>query len=321
MDRTSEVLTFLRGTDDYISGDIISAKLGISRTAVWKYINRLEQKGYGITKLKGKGYRLINTPDKLFPWEIHRYLSAPSIVKEIIYKDTTDSTNSLAFKLAIGGDPEGTCVVAEAQKTGKGRLNRVWFSPPGENLYLSVILKPFIHPSMVYPITFISSLAVYDTIERITGIVPTLKWPNDVLIRGKKVCGTLIEISTEADMVRFIVVGIGFNINMKEKEIDELIKNKATSLHIETKKTYERALVCGILLSNLDKYYSIFRKNGEQEICNIWEKTAQIKGKYLEINQMGEFYSGISEGIDTSGAMLININGKVKRIIAGDVSF
>ncbi|MCX5817069.1 MAG: biotin--[acetyl-CoA-carboxylase] ligase [Proteobacteria bacterium] len=321
MDRTREILTFLRGADDYISGDMISAKLGISRTAVWKYINQLEHKGYGIIKLKGKGYRLIDTPDKLFPWEIYRYLDTHSIVKEIVYQDNIDSTNSYAFKLALGGKPEGTCVVAEAQRTGKGRLNRVWFSPPGKNLYLSVILKPPVHPARVYPITFISSLAVYDTIERVTGIAPTLKWPNDVLIHGKKVCGTLLEISTEADMVRFIVVGIGFNINMKEKEIDEMIRNKATSLHIETKKTYERASICGILLSNLDKYYSIFRKKGEQDICNIWEKTAQIKGKYLEINQMGEVYRGVSEGIDTSGAMLININGKVKRIIAGDVSF
>ena len=322
MDRTSEILTFLRGADDYISGDFISAKLGISRTAVWKYINQLEQKGYSITKLKGKGYRLTYTPDKLFAWEIFRYLDTHSIVKEIIYQDTIDSTNSFAFKLAIGGKPEGTCVVAEAQKSGKGRLNRVWFSPFGKNLYLSVILKPPVHPARVYPVTFLSSLAVHDTITTVTGITPILKWPNDVLIRGKKVCGTLLEISTEADMVRFVVVGIGFNINMEENEIDELIKDKATSLHIETNKIYERASVCGILLSNLDKYYSIFLKKGEQEICSIWEKTAQIKGKYLEINQMGEVYRGISEGIDASnGAMLINMDGKVKRIIAGDVSF
>jgi BirA family biotin operon repressor/biotin-[acetyl-CoA-carboxylase] ligase len=321
MDRTSEILTFLRGTDDYISGDLISAKLGISRTAVWKYINQLELKGYSITKLRGKGYRLTNTPDKLFPWEVNRYLNNNSIVKEIIFRDNIESTNSFAFKLALGGKPEGTCVIAETQKSGKGRLNRVWFSPPGKNLYLSIILKPFIHPSRVYPVTFISSLAVYDTIKRVAGITPTLKWPNDVLIHGKKVCGTLLELSTEADMVSFVIVGIGFNINMKEKEIDEAIINKATSLYIETKKIYERASVCGILLSNLDKYYAIFRRTGEQEICNIWEKTAQIKGKHLEINQMGEVYSGISQGIDTSGAMLLNINGQVKKIIAGDVSF
>jgi len=321
MDRTSEILTFLRGTDDYISGDLISAKLGISRTAVWKYINQLELKGYSITKLRGKGYRLTNTPDKLFPWEVNRYLDNNSIVKEIIFRDNIESTNSFAFKLALGGKPEGTCVIAETQKSGKGRLNRVWFSPPGKNLYLSIILKPFIHPLKVYPVTFISSLAVYDTIKRVAGITPTLKWPNDVLIHGKKVCGTLLELSTEADMVSFVIVGIGFNINMKEKEIDKVIINKATSLYIETKKIYERASVCGILLSNLDKYYSIFRRTGEQEICNIWEETAQIKGKHLEINQMGEVYRGISQGIDTSGAMLLNINGQVKKIIAGDVSF
>lgn len=321
MDRTGDILTFLRGTGDYISGDLISAKLGISRTAVWKYIKQLEQKGYSISKLKGKGYKLTDTPDKLFPWEINRYLDSKSIVKDIIFHDNIESTNSFAFKLALGGKPEGTCVVAETQKSGKGRLNRVWFSPPGKNLYLSIILKPFVQPARIYPVTFISSLAVYDTIKEVTGIIPTLKWPNDVLINGKKVCGTLLELSTEADMVSFVIVGIGFNINMKEKEIDESIKNKATSLYIETGNTFERALVCGVLLSNLGKYYSIFCKKGEQEICSIWEKTAQTAGKHLVINQMGEVYSGVSQGIDATGAIILNIDGKLKRIIAGDVSF
>ncbi len=322
MDRTAEILTFLRNSNDYLSGDIISSKLGISRTAVWKYINQLEQKGYGVSKIKGKGYKLTNTPDKLYSWEITRYIdNKNSFVREIIYQDNIQSTNSYAFKLALAGRPEGTCVIAETQQGGKGRLNRVWFSPPGKNLYLSVILKPQIHPSRIYPVTFLSSLAVYDTIKMITGISPTLKWPNDVLINEKKVCGTLIELSTEADMVGFVIVGIGLNINMKANEIDDTIKNKATSLYIETKKIFERASVCGMLLSNFDKYYSVFRKAGEQEICNIWEKTAQIKGKQLEINQMGEIYKGIAQGVDSSGAIILDIKGQKKRIIAGDVSF
>jgi BirA family biotin operon repressor/biotin-[acetyl-CoA-carboxylase] ligase len=321
MDRIKDILNFLREKPDYVSGDFISTELNISRTAIWKYIHQLERLGYNIAKLKGRGYKLIKIPDKLFTWEIDRYLNTDFIGKEIIYKEIVDSTNSYAFKLALDGASEGTCVLADAQKAGRGRLNRVWFSPAGENLYLSVILKPHVHPSNVYPITFISSLAVYDTVETITGIKPTLKWPNDLLINGKKMCGTLIELSTEADMVKFVVVGIGLDINMKEKEISEEITQKATSLFIETKMIFERANVCGILLSNLEKYYLIFKHNGENEICRIWEERSCIKGKYLEINQMGITYRGISEGIDNKGALLLNIDGEIKTIIAGDIVF
>ncbi|HOS59245.1 MAG TPA: biotin--[acetyl-CoA-carboxylase] ligase [Syntrophorhabdaceae bacterium] len=316
----SEILRFLRDANDYISGDLISTELGISRTAVWKYINQLEKKGYGISKLKGKGYSLVNIPDKLFPWEINRYLHN-SFTKEIIYKETIDSTNTYAFKLALTGKPEGTCIVAESQKSGKGRLNRTWFSPAYQNIYLSVILRPPVHPSKVYPITFLSSLAVHDTVKDLTGLPPTLKWPNDVLINGKKVCGTLLEISTEADMVSFVIIGIGFNINMDAQHTDESIKDKATSLYMETGKTYNRTYVCAVLLSMLERYYSVFLEKGEREICNIWESKALIKGKYIEINQMTEVFRGISEGIDIDGAMLLNINGEVKKIIAGDVLF
>lgn len=319
MAKINDILAFLREAQDYISGDFLSTKLGVSRTAIWKYIHRLETLGYNISKLKGRGYKLIEIPDKLYAWEIERHLDTDIIGEKIVYKELVDSTNSLAFKLALEGSPEGTCVVAEAQKAGKGRLNRVWFSPAGENLYLSVILKPRIHPSNVYPITFISSLAVCDAVETITSVQPTLKWPNDVLINGKKICGTLLELSTEADMVKFVIVGIGLNINMKEKEIDEEIRQKATSLFAETKKIYERAYVCGILLSNLERYYLIFGQKGEEEICRIWENRAGIKGKYMEITQMDETYKGISEGLDSNGALLLNIEGQTKRIIAGDV--
>jgi len=141
------------------------------------------------------------------------------------------------------------------------------------------------------------------------------------LINGKKVCGTLLEISTEADMVSFVIIGIGFNINMDAQHTDESIKDKATSLYMETGKTYNRAYVCAVLLSMLERYYSVFLEKGEREICNIWESKALIKGKYIEINQMTEVFRGISEGIDIDGAMLLNINGEIKKIIAGDVLF
>ncbi len=321
MDRIKEVLTFLREKDGYISGDYISTEIGISRTAVWKYMNQLAKMGYKVSKLKGKGYRLAETPDRLYPWEVERFLDTKVIGRKVVYKERLDSTNSAAFKLALGGEPEGTCVVTETQEKGKGRLGRVWVSPFGKNVYVSAILRPRIHPSVVYPITFISSLAVSDTIETMTGLQATLKWPNDVLLNGKKICGTLLELSTEADVVRFVIVGVGFNVNMVEEDLDAQIKRKATSLFLETKKVYERAAACGILLSNLEHYYELFREKGAEAISAMWEERAAIKGKHLEISQMGETHRGICMGIAKDGGILLNTEEGVKKIIAGDVNF
>ncbi len=321
MDNLSEVLRYLRGGDGFISGDYISGRLGVSRTAVWKYMNQLERYGYGIDKSKGKGYRLLGTPDKLYGWEIDRYRKTVVIGHRIIHREKIDSTNTLAFKQALAGEPEGTCVVAESQEKGKGRLGRKWSSPTGKNIYLSVILRPAIHPSTVYPITFLSSLAVSDTIEELTGMKATLKWPNDVLMHDRKISGTLLELSTEADMVRFVIIGIGFNVNLEPGDMDQEIRAKATSLFMESKKIYERSRVCGILISNLERYYNLFRGDGERTIRDTWEERAQIRGKHLEINQMGESYKGIAKGIDHDGAILLDIDGKTKKIIAGDVNF
>ncbi|OPY70489.1 MAG: Bifunctional ligase/repressor BirA [Syntrophorhabdaceae bacterium PtaU1.Bin034] len=319
MNRTREILGFLQDRSGYVSGTSIASQLQITRTAVWKYLKQLEEMGYVFDKLKGKGYRLRFTPDRLFPWQIEPILSTRFIGREIVYKDSVDSTNVLAFKLALGGCKEGTCVIAETQSAGRGRLQRKWHSPYARNLYLSVVLRPELHPSRVYPLTFISSLAAFDTVKA-AGAEPRLKWPNDVLIQGKKICGTLIELSTEADRVRFVVIGIGLNVNMEKEDMDPEIADRATSLLMETKKRFERTRICGILLGNLERYYEIGRQEGMSEICRLWEERARTKGTYMEIVQTDRTYRGISHGIDEDGAVLLEENGKVARVIAGDAS-
>jgi BirA family transcriptional regulator, biotin operon repressor / biotin---[acetyl-CoA-carboxylase] ligase len=320
VNRIGEILGFLREKEEHVSGDYISSRLGLTRTAVWKYVKQLRQMGYAIDTLKGKGYSLRTVPDRLYPWEIHRYLRAASMGKTIEYKESVDSTNALAFQRALAGAAEGTCVVAEAQKAGKGRLQRMWFSPYGKNLYLSVILRPSLHPSFVYPITFLSSLAVHETLREV-GLKPTLKWPNDVLVNGKKICGTLLELSTEADLVRFVIVGVGLNVNMRSGEMPDEIRSKATSLLLETKIVYERARVCGMLLNNLETYYDLLRNHGPVTLVRTWEEKAEIKGKSLEITQQGMVFKGVVEGIGDEGALLLKDHGKIHRVIAGDVSF
>ncbi len=320
MNRIGQVLGFLRASPDYVSGDYVSSQLKLSRTAVWKYINQLKQMGYTFDTLKGKGYSLRSTPDRLYPWEIERYLHTGSLGRVIEYRDTVDSTNDRAFDMALAGAAEGTCVVAETQRAGRGRLRRKWVSPYGKNLYLSLVLRPQLHPSLVYPITFLSSLAVYDTLTGL-GLGPTLKWPNDVLVNGRKICGTLLELSTEADLVRFVVVGIGLNINMKKGDIGEDIRSKATSILIETKIPFERARICGMLLDSFETYYNMLRNDGVTKLCRAWEQRAHIKGMRLEVVQTDRVVSGIAEGIGEDGALLLNDNGTIRKVIAGDVTF
>jgi BirA family transcriptional regulator, biotin operon repressor / biotin---[acetyl-CoA-carboxylase] ligase len=319
MNRIGEILAFLRESHEYVSGDYIAGQMKISRTAIWKYIKQLEGLGYKIDKVKGKGYCLKVIPDRLFPWEVESHLRTSFVGRNIVYRDSLESTNSLAFSLALKDAVEGTVVVAESQRAGKGRLQRRWFSPYAKNLYLSIVLRPQLHPSRIYPLTFMSSLAVFDTLVTL-GIQPQLKWPNDVLVNGKKICGTLTELSTEADAVRFVVIGIGFNVNMKRIELIEEISSTATSLLMETKKTFERARVCGMLLTNMEKYYGVVSDEGTEQICRIWENRAAIKGKALQVVQMDRIYRGISDGIDQDGGLLLNVDGKVTKIIAGDVS-
>ncbi len=319
MNRTGDVLSFLRGGEEYVSGDYISSRLRLTRTAVWKHIRQLRQMGYSVYTRKGVGYRLSGAPDRLYPWEVQRHLRTACLGREMHYEESTESTNMVAFRLALAGAKEGTCIVADAQSAGKGRLQRAWFSPACKNLYLSVILRPPLHPAFVYPVSFLSSLAVRETLLQL-GLKPSLKWPNDVLVDGRKICGTLLELSTEADLIRFVVVGIGLNINMEQTELPPDIATKATSLLIASRIPYERALVCGMLLNNLEAYYESLQRSGPVQLVRTWEEKAEIKGKYLEVNQQGEIFRGTAEGVADDGALLLSSNGTVQKIIAGDVA-
>ena len=258
--------------------------------------------------------------DRLRPADIERSLTTRTIGRNIVYKDSVDSTNKLAFDLAAAGCAEGTCVVAETQTGGRGRLQRRWHSPYGKNIYLSCVLRPRLLAAEALPLVFVSCLAVFDTVKW-AGVEPRLKWPNDVLTQnGKKLCGTLVELSAKGPDVRFVVVGIGLNVNMGREDMDGEIADTATSLFIETRKHFERAAVCGILLGNLEKYYEIASEAGVSEICRLWEERAKVRGTYMEIKQMDRVYRGVSEGLAADGALLLSENGKITRVIAGDVS-
>src|SRR6056297_1639751 len=234
----NKILKILKENKDYISGEKISNILNVSRTAVWKNINNLKEKGYKIDSISRKGYKLISSPDILTYEEITPYLKTENIGKNILYFDTIDSTNKKAKGIAETS-PDGTVVISKEQTAGRGRLGRNWSSPKGSSLLISILLKPEIDPSKVSNITLVGAVALVKTLEDL-GIEGLIKWPNDIIINGKKIAGILTEMSAEINQVNYIIMGIGVNLFVKTEEFHEDISHKAGSILSETGETIDR---------------------------------------------------------------------------------
>ncbi|MCX7857043.1 MAG: biotin--[acetyl-CoA-carboxylase] ligase [Deltaproteobacteria bacterium] len=319
MARIDNLLNLLSEQKNYLSSFELSKKLKISPHTIIKTIGLLRRCGYTIETKRRVGYRLIQKPDKLYPWEVRFHLVTRKIGYRIIYKQVLESTNTYAIELAKKGEPEGTCVVSEAQKKGKGRLGRKWISPEGKNIYLSIILRPQISFSDVHTLSYLTCLVVTETLETVSTLRPTLKWPNDVLIGEKKISGTLVELSSTLKKVNFVVVGIGLNVNMEPNDLPEEIKNVATSIYMETGRKYDRAYVCAILLNSFEKFYLAFLEKGSSFIRTIWEEKAKIKGQALTVSVGENIVAGLCEGLGDDGALLLNTPSGTERIYAGDL--
>ena len=246
-DNSSRILGILRNSRDYISGEDISAELGISRSAVWKNIRKLREKGYIIDAVSNRGYHLSEGIDLPISDEIHRHLGTESFGCEIVFMKTVDSTNDLAMTLARQGAVHGTVVTTDQQTGGRGRKGRKWISPTAANLYLSIILKPEVSPAEASQIPILSVMASVRALERIApGLQFKIKWPNDIYCHEKKISGTLCEMKAEIDRVDFVVVGIGINVNMKL--FDDSLVDIATSLFMETGSECSRVKTAVFLL-------------------------------------------------------------------------
>ena len=226
---------------DFLSGEELSRRLNVSRTAIWKRIRRWRSLGYEIEASPRLGYRLIRSPDRLMPAEVKPILKTRWLGRALHYFESLDSTNRKAYELASHGAKEGEIVIAESQTKGKGRLGRSWFSPPYVNLYLSIILAPQILPQQASLITLMAAVATANAIERASGITPSIKWPNDILIRGRKVAGLLNEIQSETDRIHFIILGIGVNLNADEEMFPKELRSMATSIKREKGGTISRS--------------------------------------------------------------------------------
>lgn len=318
-----EILNLLRAhPDTFISGEEISRRFHVSRTAVWKKIKHLRDLGYEIEASTRSGYRLIQAPDILSPAEIKPFIKTERLGKTIHYFHTLDSTNTKAYELAVRGAEEGEVVIAESQDKGKGRLGRVWFSPPYVNLYLSIILRPKIAPPQASLITFLAAVATAKAIESCSDLQPSIKWPNDILLEGRKVAGLLNEIQSETDRIHFVILGIGVNLNAELETFPKEIHSLATSLKREAGKPISRKDFLSILLHQLEDWYTLFLKEGGDPILKAWKERAQIEGRMVKVTSFGETLSGIAVDVDSDGALLLKMeNGNQKRIVAGDIEY
>jgi BirA family biotin operon repressor/biotin-[acetyl-CoA-carboxylase] ligase len=311
-----KILDFLRRKQDYVSGEEISHRLGVSRQALWKHIQESKDAGYDIVAVPHLGYRLVSIPDRLFPCEVSRYLNTKFMGKKIYYFDEVSSTMDIAIELGIKGSREGTLILTEAQTKGRGRLGRQWFSPKYKGIYLSLILKPKILPHQASILTLFSAVSICEAIKEITGLDAQIKWPNDILIHHKKLGGILTELNAEMDEIRFVVVGIGLNVNNDKKTLG----NGATSLKEQKKEGVNRIELLKEILRKIEANYLIFQEKGSHLILEKWRDYSITLGKRVKVFSHREHIEGVALDIDTDGGLLVRKDsGLIQKVTAGDV--
>jgi BirA family biotin operon repressor/biotin-[acetyl-CoA-carboxylase] ligase len=302
-----------------ISGKELGQDLGISRTAVWKHIRALRREGYHIDSSPGKGYSLVSAPDSLLPEEIKAGLRTNLLGRQIAYHRELTSTQDVANSLAAQGADEGTIVLAETQAAGRGRIGRSWASPPG-GIYLSIILRPDIKPFEALRFPLVAGVAVARAIEQLTGLKPQLKWPNDIIVGGRKAGGILTEMSAETDRINYIVIGIGVNVNTERAHFPEEIEGIATSLMAECGEEVSRVQLVQSILAELESLYQVFQVSGFEPIRERWKARSCTIGARVSIRGAREQVEGEAIDIDEDGALIVRkANGILERVIAGDV--
>ncbi len=315
----NQVLEKLKQENGYISGEELSKIWGVSRTAIWKYINELRKEGYTIESSSKKGYRLTGTPDLLDEREIE-IPNGQLIGNKVVHFKEIDSTNNYAKIIANEGCPHGTVVVSEKQTLGRGRVGREWKSNNNEGLWFTIVLRPDMEPENIQLITLAASVAVVEGIFESQGIVCTIKWPNDIILGDCKLVGILTELSAEPGHVNYVVVGIGININQDLKSFDDEIRNKATSLKIHTGKPVSRVRVLEKILTKFEDIYNIMLNGNTQEIVNRWSRYSVTLGKEVKILIRDIEYYGLAKAITPDGKLVVECkDGVVREISAGEI--
>lgn len=315
----AEILKMLRETDGYVSGQELCNKFGVSRTAVWKAINQLKENGYEIEAVQNKGYHLLSAPDVMDKTELESIHATEWVGCEIYYFDNIDSTNTKAKELAEEGHSSGTLVVADRQTAGKGRRGRSWESPPGIGIFMTLMLKPEINPNNASMLTLVAAMATTRAIRRVTGVPAMIKWPNDIVMNGKKVCGILTEMSAQFDYINHIVIGIGINVH--NEEFPEEIAQTASSLYLESGQHIHRASLIESFLEEFEDVYAEFLKTEDMEgLQKEYDTMLVNRGRQVRVLDPKEPFEGKAMGITKKGELIVDTWESRKLVSSGEVS-
>lgn len=313
------ILSLLAESDTYISGQEISERVGISRTGVWKHIQVLREKGYIIDSVSNQGYQLLQPPKGMVPEEITRLLKTRILGKTIIFYHEVDSTNTQA-KLQANEHPEGALFLAEAQVGGRGRLGRNWSSEPGQGIWCSVLLKPDVRPSIAGQFPLLTAVAIAEVLHEL-GVDARIKWPNDLLIEGKKVCGILTEMSAELDRINFLVIGFGLNVKHHTDDFPPDVRPIATSLEMVLGREVDRTQLLVKILEQLEWRYTQFLEVGFEPIRQVWKAHTCTLGHETKISRWNQppLY-GYALDIASDGSLIVELpDGQVLSVISGEI--
>lgn len=314
-----EILKLLKKSKDYLSGEELGEKLGVTRTAVWKGISKLKEQGYQIEAVTNKGYRLFGDNDVLNAVELKDGLQTNYMGQTAYFYDEVDSTNNSIKQLAAEGCPEGTIAIAKNQTAGKGRLGRPWSSSKDTGIWMSLLLMPQIQPREAPVLTLLAGLSVCKAVRRFTGLKAEIKWPNDVLIQGKKICGILTEMNAEMEKINYIVLGIGINVNMESFPVE--IAKTATSLKIESKTNWKRSILTQYVLSELELYYDCYKKRHDfSAFLEEYKSFCVTLGKNVHVITRDSF-DGKAVDITKEGELIVeDEKGNHITVFSGEVS-
>jgi len=303
-----------------VPGPKIASEIGVTRFKVWEWIESLRRLGVEIRGVRGEGYQLVTVPDILAPSLLRAELGDHPLARHIVHYFRTESTNALALKLAGEGAEHGTVVLAEEQTAGRGRLGRAWYSEKSSGIYTSIILRPPLAPAAAPVLTLMAGLAAQKAVSAATGLPVDIRWPNDLLVNGKKVCGILTEMSAELDRLHAVVLGIGLNVNHSRMPVE--LENSATSLRMEAHRGISRVQVLVALLRELERYYQLLLKNGNKAITDRWEAASTFAhGKRVCVLTPSGVVQATTTGLDPSGALRIrHDDGRQESLVAGEVT-
>ena len=319
------ILALLRAqTGAFLSGEQLSERLGLSRTAIWKSVNSLRQEGYEIEARTGMGYRLVAAPDVLTEAVIRHRMGRTEIIgAEMHCFDEIDSTNTYARQLAQAGAPDGAVVIADFQTAGRGRMGRSFQSPRGKGIYLTALLRPDLPPERLMPVTALAGVAVCDAVERVCGLRPGLKWPNDPVLGNRKLCGVLTEMALEGETgrVQHLAVGIGINVGQRAEDFDGEVAEIATSLSMELGRPVSRPELTAVLLEELDRMYAALRKNELGAYLDAYRRDCVNLGKTVQLIGFEGRETVTAVNVDEAfGLVVRDANGVERTVRSGEVS-